>query len=78
MSFLSLNKGFMNILSLKIAIKIMAMNENKTKTAKGGNFVKANPSWKRFHCSGNSVKCIGIDLMHNDVSRLDAREECWS
>ena len=36
------------------------MNENKTKTAKGGNFVKANPSWKRFHCSGNSVKCIGI------------------
>ena len=20
----------------------------------------------------------GIDLMHNDVTRLDAREECWS
>jgi hypothetical protein len=24
------------------------------------------------------LHCISIDLMHNDVSRLDACEECWS
>jgi hypothetical protein len=24
------------------------------------------------------VKIGRIDLMHNDVTRLDAREECWS
>ena len=24
------------------------------------------------------IKLSQIDLMHNDVTRLDAREECWS
>ena len=33
--------------------------------------------------SGLTMQCYGqcksiIDLMHNDVTRLDAREECWS
>ena len=39
------------------------------------------------HCSSKSivvdsipvaVQFHAIDLMHNDVTRLDAREECWS
>jgi hypothetical protein len=29
--------------------------------------------WTRFHLLGLGQ----IDLMHNDVTRLDAREECW-
>ena len=27
---------------------------------------------------GNSMVSSAIDLMHNEVTRLDAREECWS
>ena len=45
---------------------------------------------KNFHMVSNLSKvnrtiknikdsfCKKIDLMHNDVTRLDAREECWS
>jgi hypothetical protein len=29
-------------------------------------------------CRYDVKRSVAIDLMHNDVTRLDAREECWS
>jgi hypothetical protein len=35
--------------------------------------------WKKIgELAGNVKQLQEIDLMHNDVTRLDAREDCWS